>query len=52
MIPIERQSLQLMLELMRVHAEIHQRANEHVATDAAEYIEIESFHIIGNPPGR
>ena len=35
---------QLMLELMKVHAHIEQRADEHVAADAAENIEVKSLH--------
>ena len=43
-VTIHAQFFQLVLELVRVHAQIQQRADEHVAADAAEDIEVESFH--------
>ena len=42
-ITIEAQFLQFMLELMRVHAQVQQRAEEHIAADAAEDIEVKEF---------
>jgi hypothetical protein len=44
MIPAEFQLLQLALQLARIRAEVNQRADEHVAADAAENVEIERFH--------
>src|SRR5256885_721586 len=43
-IAIEPQFFQLVLELMRIHAKVHQRAKKHVAADAAEDIEIKNSH--------
>ena len=40
----EIQFLEFMFKLVRVHAQVNQRPNEHVAADAAENVEIESFH--------
>ena len=37
---------ELVFELVRVHAQINQRANEHVAADAAEDVEIKGFHFV------
>jgi hypothetical protein len=44
MITVEFQLLQLVLKPARIHAEVNQRADEHVAADAAENIEIKRFH--------
>jgi len=33
-----------MRKRVRVHAEVQQRAHKHIATDAAENIEVKSFH--------
>jgi hypothetical protein len=44
MIAAERQLLQLSLQLAVIRAEINQRADEHVAADAAEDVEIKRFH--------
>lgn len=44
MIAIELQLFQFTIKLRRLHADIEQRANKHVATDAAENIEIKRFH--------
>src|SRR5689334_9518263 len=44
-IAIEPQLLQLVLELVRINAKIEQRGNEHIAADAAEDVEVKSFHI-------
>ena len=38
------QLLQLVFQLMEVHAHIQQRTDEHVAADATEDIEIQRFH--------
>ena len=46
MIAVEFQLLQLALQLARIRAEVNQRADEHVAADAAENVEIKRFHII------
>jgi hypothetical protein len=43
-IAIDLQFLQLVLELMGVNAQVEQRAQKHVAADAAEDIEVEDFH--------
>jgi hypothetical protein len=32
-------------ELVRVHAKVQERANKHVTADAAEDVEVKSFHI-------
>jgi len=37
---------QLPLELLRVNAKINQRADQHVAADPAEDVEIQSFHLL------
>ena len=42
---VEFEFLQLAREFVGVHAEVEQRADEHVAADAAEDVEIESFHL-------
>jgi hypothetical protein len=47
-IAVELQFLQFALQLARVHAQINQRANEHVAADAAENVEVKSLHLILN----
>jgi hypothetical protein len=44
-ITIDAQFLQFVFELMRVHAEVQQRAEKHIAADAAEDIKVESFHL-------
>jgi len=44
MVFVQPQLLQLVFERMRVHAEIKHRADEHVAADAAENIEVKRFH--------
>jgi hypothetical protein len=44
MIPVEFELLELTFEMCRVHAQVNQRAEEHVAGNAAEQIEIESLH--------
>ena len=44
----EFQLLQLTFQLVRIRAEVNQRADEHVAADAAEYIEIKRFHFSAN----
>jgi len=41
---IELKFLQLVRQFVRVHTEIKHRADEHIAADAAEDIEIKSFH--------
>ena len=43
-VAVEGQFLQLPLQGAELNAEIQQRAEEHVAADAAEQIEIERFH--------
>jgi len=43
-VAIHAQFFQFVLEPMGVHAQIQQGANEHVAADAAEDVEVESFH--------
>jgi hypothetical protein len=44
MIFVQTKFLQLMLERVRIHAEIQHRADEHVTADAAEDVEVKSFH--------
>jgi len=41
---VELQFLQLALQLDRIRAEVNQRADKHVAADAAENVEIKRFH--------
>ena len=41
---VEAQLREFALELFEVHAEVQQRADEHVAADAAEDVEVECFH--------
>ena len=43
-VAVEFQLLQLALQLAAIRAEVNQRADEHVAADAAENIEIKRFH--------
>ena len=45
MVAVQLELLQLALQLGCVHAQVKQRANEHVAGDAAKNIEIECFHL-------
>ena len=44
MVFIKAELRELALELFEVHTEIEQRADEHVAADAAEDVEIERVH--------
>ena len=44
MVAIQFEFAQRARELVGIHAEIKERADEHVAADAAEEVEIESFH--------
>jgi len=44
MIFLKPQFFQLLFELMKINAEVEQRAEKHVAADAAEDIEVNSFH--------
>ena len=37
---VQAEFAQLVFELMKIHTEIDQRAEKHIATDAAENIEI------------
>ena len=48
MIAAEFQLLQLALKLARIRAEVNQRADEHVAADAAENVEVKRFHFSAN----
>jgi hypothetical protein len=41
---VEFELLDLAREFVRVHAEVEQRADEHIAADAAEDVEVKSFH--------
>ena len=43
-IAVELQFLQLALQFAGIHAQIQQRADEHVAADAAENVEVKCFH--------
>ncbi|EEF57096.1 hypothetical protein Cflav_PD6508 [Pedosphaera parvula Ellin514] len=45
MISIKTQFLQFMLQPMLIHTQIDQRTDQHVATDAAENVQIQSFHM-------
>ena len=40
-----------LMEPFRVHAQVNQRTDEHVASDAAKEVKIESFHHIRNSGG-
>ena len=44
-VAVELELLQFRFECGGIHAEIQQRADEHVAADAAEDVEIKSFHV-------
>ena len=44
MVAFEFQFGQFLLQFMRIDAQIDQRADEHIAADAAEEIEVEGFH--------
>jgi hypothetical protein len=48
MITAEFQLLQLALQLARIRAEVNQRADEHVAADAAKNIKVKRFHFSAN----
>ena len=43
-VAVQVQLLQFVLELVKINAEIEHRANKHIAADAAEDVEVESFH--------
>src|SRR5664280_2205825 len=43
-IAVELELFQFAFELARIHAEVDQRGDEHVASDAAEDVEIKDFH--------
>ena len=47
-VTVEVKFLEFVFQLVRVHAQVNQRANEHVAADAAEDIEVEGFHFLGS----
>jgi hypothetical protein len=44
-VAIELELGQFAFELVLVHAQVNERADEHVASDAAEEVEIEGFHL-------
>jgi hypothetical protein len=44
MVAVKLELLQLAFELGGIHAEIQQRADEHVTGDAAENVEVKRFH--------
>jgi len=44
MIILKAKRRQRLLQAVEVHAQVKQRADEHVATDPAEEVEIERFH--------
>ena len=44
MVAVEMQLFEFVFELMGIHAEVEQRADKHVAADAAENIQVKSFH--------
>lgn len=46
MVAVELELAEFAFEFVRVHAQINQRANEHVAADAAENVEIKGFHFV------
>src|SRR5579863_6540732 len=43
-VAVELQLAEFAFELREVHAQVEQRANEHVAADAAKDVEIKCFH--------
>src|SRR6267142_2298175 len=45
MVTVKIQFLQFVLQVVRVNAQVEQRANEHVAADPAEYVQIQGFHL-------
>ena len=45
MIIIQLEFAELASQFARIHAQVNQRADEHVATDAAENVEVKGFHI-------
>jgi hypothetical protein len=47
-IAAEFQFLQLTFQLAGIRAEVNQRADEHVAADAAENVEVKRFHFSTN----
>jgi hypothetical protein len=44
MVTVEPQFLQLVFELVRIEAQVNHRAEEHVAAQAAENIQVKGFH--------
>ena len=44
-VAVELEFGEFAFEFARVHAQINQRADEHVATDAAENIKVKRFHM-------
>ena len=44
MVAVEFELLQFAFKLVRVHAEVEQRGDEHVAGNAAEKVEVKQFH--------
>jgi hypothetical protein len=48
MITVEFQLLQFTFQLAIIRAEVNQRADEHVAADAAEQIKVKRFHFSSN----
>jgi len=52
MVAIEFQFPKFVFQFVKIHAEVEQRPDEHVAADAAENIEIKSFHITSCSPAR
>ena len=45
-IAIQLELFQLAFEFVRIHAQINQRADEHVSRDAAEDVEVKDFHCV------
>src|ERR1044072_4582870 len=44
-IAIEFKLFQLAFQLARIHPQVNQRANEHIAADATENVEVKGFHL-------
>ena len=44
MIAAEFELLQLAFQFVRIHAEVEQRGDKHIAGDAAEKVEVKNFH--------
>ena len=46
MVAVELELFQLTFKAARIHANVEQRADKHIASDAADQVEIECFHFV------